>query len=137
MYMAVSFDTVKRVLGVLAPLSGGVVGLLVMFGPMGRRYAPSPGEPEFIRTISGIDYLLGVEGADPALFYWSLFILGVSLLGGYGVHVENNRLVWVVTLLLLGFSIAAIFSIRIIALPAAHLFLIYSTVLTYDSRIRG
>lgn len=73
MYMAVNFETVKRVLGVLAPLSGGVVG----------------------------------------------------------------RLVWVVTLLLLVFSIAAIFSIGIIALLAALLFLIYSAVLTYDLRIKG
>ena len=134
--MAVNFETLKRVLGILAPLSGGVAGLFVMFGPMGRRYAPSPGEPEFVRTISGIDYLLGVEGADPALFYWSLFILGVSVLGGYGVHVENNRLVWAVTLLLLVFSLAAIFSIGIFVLPAALLFLIYSVVLTYDSRMR-
>ena len=132
-----NFDTVKRVLSVLAPLSGIVAGLLVIFGPIGRRNVRSPGEPESSRNISGIDYLMGVEGADPALFFWPLFILGVSVLGGYGVHVENNRLVWAVTLLLLLFSLAAIFSIGIIALPTALLFLIYSAIISYDSRIKG
>jgi len=43
--------------------------------------------------LVGIDYYLGTEGADPAPFFWSLFILGCALVGGYGAWTENRSLV--------------------------------------------
>jgi hypothetical protein len=115
--------------GTTAGLLGSVLGLLLslvlMFVPLGSGgECTVGGECHAVRGPVGIDYLVGVGGADPALFFWSLFILGFALVGGYGAWTENRLLVWLTALALLALTVLGLASIGLFVAPAALLFLL-------------
>lgn len=115
--------------GTTAGLFGSVLGLLLslvlMFIPLGSgEECTVGGECHVVRGPIGIDYLLGVEGADQALFFWSLFVLGFALIGSYGAWTENRLLVWLTALAFLALTVLGMASIGLFVAPAALLFLI-------------
>jgi len=119
--------------GLAGAILAGIAGLVLLFVPLGRSVTCTPGgECTVGRGVSGIDYLLGAQGADPALFFWSLFLLGVALVGGYGAWTATRWLVWVTALALLALSVLAIASIGLFVAPAALLFLLAAILLHTD-----
>jgi hypothetical protein len=124
-----------RIAGSLAALLGVSVGLYLLFGPIGRYESVSSdgSRANATGTTSGIDYLLGAEHADPALFYWSLFIIGMALIGGYGAWTGNRFVVWTVALPLLVLSLLSM-AIGLLVAPAALLFMASGVLLTLAHR---
>lgn len=121
--------------GVLGSILGIVLSLGLMFVPLGRsEVCTSDGGCSVVRGPSGIDYILGVNGADPALVFWSLFILGFALIGGYGAWNENRSLVWLTALALLALTLLGIASIGLFVAPAALLFLLAGIWLRHDHK---
>ncbi|WP_332897158.1 hypothetical protein [Haladaptatus sp. CMSO5] len=111
--------------GLLGLGLGVLLSLVIMFIPLGTgEECTIGGECIPVRGAVGIDYLLGVEGAEPVLFFWSLFILGFALLGGYGAWRERRVLVWVAAVVLLALTIVGLASIGLLVAPAALLFLL-------------
>ena len=111
--------------GILGAMLGTVLSLGLMFVPLGTgEVCTSDGGCHAVQGPSGIDYLLGVEGADPALFFWSLFILGFALTGGYGAWTENQYVVWLTVLVLLALTVLGAASIGPFVAPVALLFLL-------------
>lgn len=110
--------------GFLGSILGGITALVLLFVPLGRREQCTPGgECEVLRGTAGIDYILGVEGTDPTLFFWSMFILGFALVGGYGAWTETRSIVWLTRLALLALTLLGAASIGLFVAPAALLFL--------------
>ena len=111
--------------GILGAMLGTVLSLVLMFVPLGTsEECTLGGGCHTVQGSSGIDYLLGVEGADPALFFWSLFILGFALAGGYGAWTENRYVVWLTALVLLALTVLGAASIGLFVAPVALLFLL-------------
>lgn len=123
-----------KAVGGLAGIVGIAAGLFLLLGPTGRYETISPDGTRETGTTSGIDYLFGAEHADPALFFWSLFVVGLSLVGGYGVWTGNRRVVWAVGLGLAALSVLGIMSIGPFVAPAALLFLAAGVLLTLSHR---
>lgn len=119
--------------GGLAAILGVGAGLFLLFGPIGRYEAASTDGTRETGTTSGIDYLFGAEHADPALFYWSLFLIGIALIGGYGAWTGNRVVVWAVALPLLVLSLLSM-AIGLLVAPAALLFLASGVLLTLAHR---
>lgn len=133
------FSTGAKV-GMLGALVGVLVSFVLLFVPLSRSATARPGEElTVVSGPTGIDYLLGVEGADPALFVWSMVILGLALVGGYGAVTEQRYLVLIVSLPLLALTLLGIASIGIFVAPVALLFLLAGVLLsnTPDSPIAG
>ena len=65
-----------------------------------------------------------MAGADPSLFFWSLFVLGFALVEGYGAWAENRLLVWLTALVLLALTGLGLASIGLLVAPVALLFLL-------------
>jgi hypothetical protein len=115
--------------GTTAGLFGSILGLLLssvfLFVPLGSgEECTVGGECHVVQGPTGIDYLLGVEGADPALFFWSMFVLGFVLVGGYGAWTETRFLVWLTALALFALTVLGVASIGLFIAPAALLFLL-------------
>ncbi len=108
--------------GLLGSGLGVLLGLVILFLPLGTgEVCTSSGVCTPVRGPVGIDYLLGVEGADPALFFWSVFILVFALVGGYGAWTERRALVWVAAVPLLLLTLFGLASIGLLVAPAALL----------------
>ncbi|WP_338729877.1 hypothetical protein [Haladaptatus sp. DJG-WS-42] len=111
--------------GLLGSGVGVLLSLVIMFLPLGTgEVCTIGGECTPVQGAVGIDYLLGVEGAEPILFFWSVFILGFALLGGYGAWRERRILVWVAAIALLALTVFGLASIGLLVAPAALLFLL-------------
>lgn len=110
--------------GILASLAGVLVSLVLLFVPLGRTESASPGgEPTVVPGTTGIDYLLGTtSGNPPVLFFWSIFVLGFALLGGYAAWTGNRSLVVITTVALLALTLLGIASIGLLVAPVALLF---------------
>ena len=126
------FSLGKKV-GGLAAILGVGTGLFLLFGPIGRYEAISTDGTRETGITSGIDYLFGAEHADPALFYWSLFLIGIALIGGYGVWAGKRFVVWAVALPLLVLSLLSM-AIGLLVAPAALLFLASGILLTLANK---
>ena len=121
--------------GILGAMLGTGLSLVLMFVPLGTgEVCTLGGECHAVQGPSGIDYLLGVEGADPALFFWSLFILGFTLVGGYGAWTENRYVVWLTVFVLLALTVLGAASIGLFVAPVALLFLLAGTWLRDANR---
>jgi hypothetical protein len=90
--------------GGLATIAGVNAGLFLLFGPTGRYETATPGGGSESGTTAGRDYLFGAGHADPALFFWSVFVLGLSFVGGYGVWVGDRYVVLATGVVLLALS---------------------------------
>lgn len=132
--MASNRFSLGKHVGGLASILGIIAGLFLLFGPVGQYEASTSDGTRETGTISGIDYLFGAEYADPALFFWALFILGLTLVGGYGVWTGNRYVLWAVGLGLFALSILGIMSIGLFVAPAALLFVISGFLLTLSHR---
>lgn len=111
--------------GVLGAILGIALSLDLMFVPFGTsEVCTSSGGCSVVRGPSGIDYVLGVNGADPALFFISLFILVFALIGGYGAWNENRVLVWLTAIALLVLTVLGILTIGLFVAPVALLFVL-------------
>lgn len=130
--MSTRFSLGRRV-GGLATILGVGSGLFLLFGPVAQYETVSTDGTRETGTISGVDYLFGAEHADPALFYWSMFLIGISLIGGYGAWTGKRLLVWVVALPLLVLSLLSM-AIGLLVAPAALLFLASGVLLTLAHR---
>lgn len=124
----------KETIGGLAVTFGVGAGLFLLLGPTGQYETSRPGGTRETGSTSGIDYILGEEHADPALFFWSLFVFGITLIGGYGVGAGNRYVVWAVGRGLLALSVLGIFSIGLYIAPAALLFVVTAVLLTRAQR---
>lgn len=125
--------SVGKNVGGLAAILGVGAGLFLLFGPIGRYEATSTDGTRETGTTSGIDYLFGAEHADPALFYWSLFLIGIALIGGYGAWTGKRFVVLVVALPLLVLSLLSM-AIGLLVAPVALLFLASGILLTLAQR---
>ncbi|WP_348612459.1 hypothetical protein [Halobaculum rarum] len=85
---------------------------------------------------SGIDYLLqGVtSGNAQVLFSWSLVLLALIVLGGYGVWTGRRYLTWGVVLAGTAVSVVGVFSIGWFFLGPTVLFAVAATALSFESR---
>ena len=111
--------------GVIGSILGIGLSLGLLFVPLGSsEVCSSNGGCHVVRGPSGIDYLLGANGAEPAIFFISLFILGFALVGGYGAWTENRVLVWVAAVGLLVLTVLGILTIGPFVAPVALLFLL-------------
>ena len=130
-YSRFSKEINVRILGMML---GTVLSFVLMFVPLGRgEVCTTGGGCRPVRGPSGIDYLLGVEGTDPALFFWSLFILGFALVGGYGAWTENLYVVWLTAFVLLALTILGAASIGLFVAPVVLLFLLAGIWLRDDT----
>lgn len=119
--------------GGLAALLGFGTGLFLLFGPVVRYEMGSTDGTHETGTTSGIDYLFGAEHADPALFYWSLFLIGIALVGGYGAWTGKRFVVWAVALPFVVLSLLSM-AIGVLVVPVALLFLASGVLLTLAHR---
>lgn len=122
-----------KIVGSFAAILGVGVGVYLLFGPIGRYGAVSPDGTRSSGTTSGIDYLFGVRSADPALFYWSLVIIGLSLVGGYGAWARKRVVVWAVALPFVGLALLSM-AIGLLIAPTAVQFLGASILLSLAHR---
>ena len=132
MLIPTRFSLGKKV-GGLAAILGVGTGLFLLLGPIGRYEAISTDGTRETGTTSGIDYLFGAEHADPALFYWSLFLIGIALIGGYGAWAGKRFVIWAVALPLLVLSLLSM-AIGLLVAPAALLFLASGILLTLANK---
>ncbi len=111
--------------GVLGSILGIGLSLGLLFVPLGSsEVCSSNGGCHVVRGPSGIDYLLGANRADPAIFFISLFILVFALVGGYGAWNENRLLVWLTAIALLVLTVLGILTVGPFVAPVALLFLL-------------
>lgn len=127
--------SVGKTVGSFAALLGVGTGLFLLFGSIGRSETVSPDGTRQTGTTSGIDYLFGAEHADPALFYWSLFLIGIALLGGFGAWTGKRFVVWAVAVPLLVLSFFST-AIGLLVAPTAILFLASGLLLTFAHRAK-
>lgn len=120
--------------GVLGTVLGLLAGLFLLFGPFGRYETATTGGSSESGTTSGVDYLLGAQHADPALFFWSVVLLGVSVVSSYAAWSGNRVVVWVVGLGLLALSVLGMMTIGLFVAPAAICFLVSGALLSVGRR---
>lgn len=146
-----SLRSLARGAGTLALLVGAynVLYLLGAFGPVacwqsvsGSGTASSNGtETVSTPTVSrecesGIDYILhGVtSGNAQVLFSWSLALLALVALGGYGVWTGRRYLTWGVVVTGTAVSVIGVFSIGWFFLGPTVLFAVAATALSFEAR---
>lgn len=121
-WAGLSKDTRLEILGSTLGVLASFVLLFILLGREAEA-TPGGGTTTGLRP-TGIEYLLGVEGADLALFFWALFVLVVALVGGYGAVSETRALVWIAAIALLALTVLGLFSIGLFVAPAALFFLL-------------
>jgi len=111
--------------GVLGSILGIALSLGLLFAPLETsEVCSSNGGCSVVRGPSGIDYILGVNGSDPALFFVSLFILVFALIGGYGAWNGNRVLVRLTAVAFVVLTILGILTIGLFVAPVALLFVL-------------
>ncbi|MFC7047076.1 hypothetical protein ACFQH6_18245 [Halobacteriaceae archaeon GCM10025711] len=115
-------------LGAVAGAAGLAASLFVLFGPVVRYTTQSSDGTVRTGTLSGIDYLLGVEGAQFALLAWPVLMAGFALLGGFAAWNGRTAALWVAALGLTGFTLVGLLTIGLLFAPAALLFLAAATL---------
>lgn len=129
---------------VLAFLSGlyGVLTLLGAFGPVDCWTGQSQSSTGTVVTThgceAGIDYLYGsTAGNAPVLFFWSMVLLGLVVIGLVATWTGHRRVTWATVVVGVAISLLGLFSVGWTFMGPTLFLLIAAVAMTVAHREGG
>jgi len=119
---------IVRLLGVFAPILSLIIAYQIWFG---FKYTSS-GSDFTTRTITALQFAL--EGGSTAILFWPIFLFLLSIVGAIGAWKKVKPLVWVVAITFIIISVLGAWSIGLLVVPLALLFIAISILLHFSDK---
>ena len=119
---------IVRLLGVFAPILSVIIAYQIWFG---FKYTIS-GSDFTTRTITALQF--AVEGGSTAILFWPIFLFLLSMVGALGAWKKVEQLVWVVAITFIIISVLGAWSIGLLVVPLALLFIAISILLHFSDK---